>query len=68
VAARVVTDAAANGTLQISRRGTRARLRLRLRLRGRGVPRSRLALRTAGRTTHMTGTVGRRHVDVPVAT
>jgi pimeloyl-ACP methyl ester carboxylesterase len=64
VAARVVTDATADGTLQISRRGTRARLRLR----GRGVPRSRLALRTAGRTTRITGTVGRRHLDVRVTT
>jgi pimeloyl-ACP methyl ester carboxylesterase len=64
VAASVVTDATANGTLQISRRGTRARLRLR----GPGVPRSQLALRTAGRTTRITGTVGRRHVDVGATT
>ena len=64
VAARVVTDATANGTLQNSRRGTRARLRLR----GPGVPRSQLALRTAGRTTRITGTVGRRHVDVRATT
>jgi pimeloyl-ACP methyl ester carboxylesterase len=64
VAARVVTDATADGTLQISRRGTRARLRLR----GRGVPRARLALRISGRTTRITGTLGRRHVDVRVTT
>jgi pimeloyl-ACP methyl ester carboxylesterase len=64
VAARVVTDATANGTLQISSRGTRARLGLR----GPGVPRSQLALRTAGRTTRITGTVGRRHVDVRLTT
>jgi pimeloyl-ACP methyl ester carboxylesterase len=64
VGARVVTDAAAYGTLEIGRRSTRARLRLR----GRGVPRSRLALRTAGRTTRITGTVGRRHVDARVTT
>ena len=60
VAARVVSDATADGTLQKRRRGTRARLRLG----GPGVPRSRLALRTAGSTTHITGTVGRRRVDV----
>jgi pimeloyl-ACP methyl ester carboxylesterase len=60
VAARVVSDATADGTLQKSRRGTRARLRLG----GPGVPRSRLALSTAGSTTHITGTVGRRRVDV----
>jgi pimeloyl-ACP methyl ester carboxylesterase len=63
-AARVVTDATADGTLTISRRGARARLRLR----GRGVPRSLLAIRTARRTTHITGTVGRRHVDVRLTT
>jgi pimeloyl-ACP methyl ester carboxylesterase len=62
VGARVVTDAAASGTLEIGRRSTRARLGLR----GRGVPRSRLVLRTAGRTTRITGTVGGRHVDVGV--
>jgi hypothetical protein len=60
VAARVVSDATADGTLQESRRGTRARLRLG----GPGVPRSRLALDTARSTTHITGTVGRRRVDV----
>lgn len=64
VAARVVTDAATYGTLEIGRRSTRARLQLR----GPGVPRSRLALSTAGRTTRITGTVGRRRVDVRVTT
>jgi hypothetical protein len=65
VAARVVTDAAAaDGTLQTSHRATRTSLRLH----GHGVPRSRLALRTAGRTTRITGTVGRRHVDVRLTT
>jgi hypothetical protein len=57
-----VTDAAADGTLQKARHGSRARLRLG----GRGVPRSRLAVRSVGRTTHITGTVGRRRVDVRV--
>src|SRR4051812_45764391 len=61
-AARVVTDATANGTQQKSRHGRRARLHLH----GRGVPRSRLVLRSGERTTHITGTVGRRHVDVRV--
>jgi pimeloyl-ACP methyl ester carboxylesterase len=64
VAARVVSDATANGTLAIGRRSTRARLRLR----GPGVPRSQLALRTARRTTRITGTVGRAHVDVQLRT
>ena len=64
VRARVVSDAAASVTLEIGRRSTRALLRLR----GRGVPRSRLTLRTAGRTTRITGTVGRRHVHVRVTT
>ena len=62
--ARVVTDAATDGTLVLGRRSSRARLALR----GRGVARSRLLLRTVGRTTRITGTVGRRHVDVRVAT
>jgi pimeloyl-ACP methyl ester carboxylesterase len=62
VGARVVTDATASGTLEIGPRSTRARLRLR----GRGVRRSRLTLRTGRRTTRITGTVGRRHVDVRV--
>jgi hypothetical protein len=64
VAARVVTDATADVTLQTSHRATRTSLRLH----GHGVPRSRLALRTAGRTTRITGTIGRRHVDVRVTT
>jgi hypothetical protein len=64
VGARVVTDAAASGTLEIGRRSTHAQLRLR----GRGVPRSRLALRTVRRTTRITGTVGHRHVHVRVTT
>jgi hypothetical protein len=45
VAASVVTDATADGTLQTSHRATCTSLRLH----GYGVPRSRLALRTAGR-------------------
>ena len=64
VAARVVTDATADGTLQTTHRATRTSLRLH----GRGVRPSRLVLRTAGRTTRITGTVGRRHVDVRVTT
>jgi pimeloyl-ACP methyl ester carboxylesterase len=63
VAARVVTDATANGKLEIGRRGTRTRLRLR----GLGVPRSRLMLHTRRRTIRITGTVGARHVAVRVA-
>jgi pimeloyl-ACP methyl ester carboxylesterase len=62
VRARVVSDAAASGSLEIGRRSSVARLRLR----GRGVPRSRLALRTRRRTTRITGTVGRRHLNVRV--
>jgi pimeloyl-ACP methyl ester carboxylesterase len=62
VAARVVIDAAAYGTLETGHGPTRASLRLR----GHGVPRSRLALCTAGRTTRITGTIGRGHVDVRV--
>jgi pimeloyl-ACP methyl ester carboxylesterase len=54
-AARVVTDAVADGT------GTR------MRLRGRGVPRARLTLRSAGSTTRITGTVAGRRVDLRVA-
>lgn len=64
VAARVVTDARADGTLQIGRRGTRARLRLR----GLAVPRARFALHSAGRTTRITGTVGRRGADMRLTT
>jgi hypothetical protein len=61
--ARVVRDAAANGTLRIRRRATRARLRLR----GRGVPPARLTLRSAGTTTRITGTVAGRRVALRVA-
>ena len=64
VAARVVTDATADGALQTTHRATRTSLRLH----GRGVRPSRLVLRTAGRTTRITGTGGRRHVDVRVTT
>jgi hypothetical protein len=60
VAAHVVDDATADGTLRIGRRSSDAQLRLRCR----AVPRSLLALHTAGGTTRITGTVGRRHVDV----
>src|SRR3954447_23075609 len=58
--ARVVTDAAADGTLEIDGHNRRAELQLR----GHGVPHSRLVLRTGGKTMHVTGRVGRRHVDV----
>jgi hypothetical protein len=62
VAARVVDDATVDGILELGRRSTEARLRLR----GSAVPPSRLALRTTGRTTHISGTVGRQRVDVRV--
>ena len=58
--ARVVIDAVASGTLEIDGHNRRADLRLH----GHGIQRSHLLLRTAGKTTHVTGTVGRRHVDV----
>jgi hypothetical protein len=60
VAARVVSDATADGTWQLTGRGTPAQLRLR----GRGVPPSLLTVRKVRRTTRITGTVGRRHVNV----
>jgi pimeloyl-ACP methyl ester carboxylesterase len=60
--ARVVRDAAANGTLKIRRRGTRTRLRLR----GRGVRPARLTLRSRRRTTRITGTVAGRRVALRV--
>jgi pimeloyl-ACP methyl ester carboxylesterase len=63
VAARVVTDATATGTETIGRRVTRTTLRLR----GRGVPPARLALRSAGRTTRVTGTVAGQHVALHFA-
>jgi hypothetical protein len=62
VGARVVTDAAASGELEISSGSRRARLRLQ----GPGVPSARLVLRTRRGTTRITGTVGRRHVNVRV--
>jgi pimeloyl-ACP methyl ester carboxylesterase len=60
--ARVVRDAAANGTLKTRPRGTRTRLRLR----GRGVPPARLTLRSTRRTTRITGTVAGRRVALRV--
>jgi pimeloyl-ACP methyl ester carboxylesterase len=60
VAARVVTDATANGTQQIGRRATRTTLRLR----GHGVPPARLTLRSAAATTRVTGTVAGRRVAI----
>jgi pimeloyl-ACP methyl ester carboxylesterase len=60
--ARVVRDAAANGTLKIRRRSTRTRLRLR----GRGVRPARLTLRSRRRTTRITGTVAGRRVALRV--
>jgi pimeloyl-ACP methyl ester carboxylesterase len=62
VAARVVDDAAADGTLQIGRRSNDAQLRLH----GSAVAPSLLALHTAGSTTRITGTIGGQHVDVHV--
>src|SRR5439155_8189694 len=58
VAARVVDDAAADGTLELGRRSNDAQLRVH----GRAVPSSRLALHTTGGTTGITGTVGRQHL------
>lgn len=63
VAARVVTDAIVNGTQEIRQRITRTQLRLR----GPGVPASQLTLRSAERTTHITGTVAGRRVALRVA-
>jgi pimeloyl-ACP methyl ester carboxylesterase len=63
IAARVVTDATANGTLEIGRHATRARLLLQ----GRGVAPSRLTVQTAGRKIRVTGMVGRRHIAVSPA-
>jgi hypothetical protein len=60
--ARVVRDAAADGTLRIRRRGTRTRLRLR----GPAVPPARLTLRSAGTTTRITGTVAGRRLALRV--
>jgi hypothetical protein len=62
-AARVVTDAVANGTQTIGRRTTRTHLRLR----GPGVPPSQLTLRATGTTTRITGTVAGRRVRARAA-
>jgi hypothetical protein len=61
-AARVVSDAVADGTQEIH--GNTSRIRLRLR--GRGVLRSRLTLRSVGATTWIAGTVGGRRVAARV--
>ena len=61
--ARVVTDAAANGTLNRGRRITRARLRLR----GTAVAPARLTLNRTGNTTRIMGTVAGRRVALRVA-
>jgi pimeloyl-ACP methyl ester carboxylesterase len=61
-AARVVTDATANGTLQRSSDGKRVTLRLS----GRAVRRSQLTLRSTGSATRITGMVGHHQVDVRV--
>jgi pimeloyl-ACP methyl ester carboxylesterase len=61
--ARVVRDAAVDGTLKIGPLATRADLRLR----GRGVRRSKLTVRTSGGTTRITGTVGGTQVKVKLA-
>jgi pimeloyl-ACP methyl ester carboxylesterase len=63
-AARVVTDAVASGTQKNGPRGTVTRLRLS----GPAVPHALLTLRSAGRTTRITGTVGRRRVALRVRT
>jgi hypothetical protein len=63
-AARVVTDATADGTLEIGRGSALARLQLR----GPAVTPSRLILVSTGRTIRVTGTVGHRHVDVRTTT
>jgi hypothetical protein len=63
VAARVVTDATADGTRQVGPRGTRTTLRLR----GPGVPSSQLTLDAGRRTTRISGTVGGNRVAVRLA-
>jgi pimeloyl-ACP methyl ester carboxylesterase len=63
VAARVVTDATANGTQTTSHRVTRTSLRLL----GRGVPPARLALRSTRTTTRVTGTVAGQRVALRIA-
>lgn len=62
VHARVVTDAAADGTQSIGRSVTVTRLRLH----GHGVPRARLTIRSTGETTRVTGTAGGRRVSLLV--
>ena len=54
VSARVVTDATANGTLEIGRRATRAQLQLR----GPAVPPSQLILQTSRRTIRIVARSG----------
>lgn len=61
--ARVVADAAANGTLVIRRGGTVTQLHLT----GAAVPHARLTLHSAGATTRITGTVAGYRVDLRVA-
>jgi hypothetical protein len=61
--AQVVTDATANGTLEIRPSGTLTRLRLS----GPAVPPARLTLRSAGTTTRITGTVDGQRVALQVA-
>jgi hypothetical protein len=58
-AARVVTDAVADGAQYANR--------TRLRLRGRGVPPAQLTLKSAGKTTRITGIVAGRRVALRVA-
>ena len=55
--------------MQYVRRVSRLRLLARtwLRLRGHGVPPAQLTLISAGTTTHITGTVAGRHVDLRLA-
>ena len=64
IAARVVTDAVVNGTLEIGARGARARLSLR----GPGAPPPQLTLRATARTISISGIVGSRHVNVQLPT
>jgi hypothetical protein len=62
--ARVVTDALASGTQTNGRYGTLTRLRLS----GPAVARAVLRLRSAGRTTRITGRVGSHRVALRVRT
>ena len=61
---RVVTDAIASGTQTTSSRGTVTRLRLH----GSAIARSQLTLRSTRKSTRITGTVGRRHVNLRLRT